>query len=114
METRIINKNKVLPETQVKNLEDTLNDKLKKAVLKQKSFERKEYLYKRKERQSYRIGDMIASLDKFRAEQDKASFVNMFKNAIPNIKKYIIRRIAQAQITTAINPKAFNYQELSP
>lgn len=75
-------------------------DVLRKEITETLKKERHEYLYKRKERQVRRFGEMLSQLEETHREDDRDTFGYLFKSGIPGLRNYLNRRLRQVGITS--------------
>ncbi len=71
---------------------------LRKQIISRLSKERKEHLYKRKERQVATLGDLVQHLDETYETDDKVTFEHLFKSGIPGLYNYFARRLRQTRL----------------
>ncbi|HDS07765.1 MAG TPA: hypothetical protein ENO05_09075 [Bacteroides sp.] len=89
-----------------------LFDRMRLTVSKNIHKERKEYLYRRKDRQSAAFMDHLAGLQELKREKDRMVFNQLLKIILGDVAGYVKRRIKSAEMTTAINRGKFKIQEL--
>lgn len=95
----------------LKLLNDVLR-KLKNAALRQKRKEQKQYLYKRKNRQIASVKNYADQLEEISNEEDRQTFNRLLQQLIPNLKKYIERRLRMAEMTNAIHKGELNAEDI--
>lgn len=71
---------------------------LRKQIISRLSKERKEHLYKRKERQVSTLADLVQHLDETYESDDKVTFEHLFKSGIPGLYNYFARRLRQTRL----------------
>ena len=94
------------------DLATQLFQKIKRTVARQLKKERKEYLYKRKNRHISSISDYTEELEEIRSTKDQESFNQLLKRILPNIKDYVNRRVKMAELQRLIERREYKEDDL--
>lgn len=89
-----------------------LFNKLRIALNKRINKERKEYLYKRKDRRFEAVMEYAGELKQYKKDHSKELFHELLKVLLSDVARYIRRRMKSAEMTTAVKKGKFKVQEI--
>lgn len=97
------------------DLTPTLNilfNRLRISLNRRMNKERKDYLYKRKDRRFASVHEYFSELKTLKKEDSKELFNNLLQALLTDVSRYVRRRIRSAEMTTALEKGRISIQEM--